>query len=232
MRNYLVIGGSSGIGAAIVKELKSSENQVYATYKSNQIGGNKNGVAYYLLDVMSEIYDLSFLPDHLDGLVYCPGSINLMPFARIKPEDYLIDYQLNVGGAIKVLQATLPLLRKSDQASVLFFSTVAVKMGFNFHSQVAASKGAIEGLTRSLAAEFAPKIRVNAIAPSITDTSLAQRFLNTDEKIKSNAERHPMKQIGQAEDIAGMAAYLLSDQAKWITGQVFAVDGGMSAVKV
>ena len=151
MQNYLIVGGSSGIGASIVKALESAGNEVFATFNENRPEENNSTTSFHYLDVMADEIDLSFVPDHLDGLVYCPGSINLMPFARIKPEDFVKDYQLNVGGAIKVLQSALPLLRKSQRASVLFFSTVAVKLGFNFHSQVAASKGAIEGLTRSLA---------------------------------------------------------------------------------
>jgi NAD(P)-dependent dehydrogenase (short-subunit alcohol dehydrogenase family) len=131
-----------------------------------------------------------------------------------------------------VLQSALPVLKKSDQASVLLFSTVAVQTGFNFHSQVAASKGAVEGLTRALAAEFAPKIRVNAIAPSITDTKIASRFLNTDDKKQANADRHPLKQIGQPEDIASLAAYLLSSEARWVTGQIYTIDGGISSLNV
>ena len=180
---------------------------------------------------MDEVLDLSFLPDQLDGIAYCPGSINLKPFARIKPEDFQADFSLQVVGAIKVLQAIAPRLKTSENASVVFFSTVAVRLGFNFHSQVSASKGAIEGLTRSLAAEWAPQIRVNCIAPSITDTPLASKLLGTDEKKEANAQRHPLKKIGTPEDIAAMAAFLLSDQSSWMTGQILNLDGGLSSIK-
>ena len=187
---------------------------------------------YHNLDVNSTKNDLSYLPEAIDGFAYCPGSINLLPFARIKPEDFVKDFELQVGGAIRILQQILPRLKKSKQSSILFFSTVAVQTGFNFHSQVAASKGAIEGLTRALAAEFAPVIRVNAIAPSITNTPLASRFLSTEDKQKANADRHPLKRIGTPEDIAGMASFLLAGESQWITGQIITIDGGISTLKI
>lgn len=146
--------------------------------------------------------------------------------------DFQTDYQLQVLGAIQSIQSALPALKKSKQASVVLFSTVAVQQGLPFHSLVSASKGAIEGLTRALAAEFAPKIRVNAIAPSLTDTPLAENLLNSDAKREANAARHPLKRVGEATDIAHMAAFLLSDNASWISGQVLHVDGGISSLRV
>ena len=176
--------------------------------------------------------NLDFLPQQIDGLVYCPGSVNLKPFHRIKPEEFAGDYELQVIGAVKIIQAVLPLLRQSNHPSIVLFSTVAVQMGFNFHSQVAASKGAIEGLMRALAVEFAPKIRVNCVAPSITETPLTQNLINTDEKRAQNEQRHPMKRIGKPTDIADAVEFLLSEKSSWITGQVIHVDGGMSKLKV
>jgi NAD(P)-dependent dehydrogenase (short-subunit alcohol dehydrogenase family) len=155
----------------------------------------------------------------------------LKPFSRFKSEDFIADYQLQVVGAVSVIQSVLPKLKASGKASIVLFSTVAVNTGFNFHSLVASSKGAIQGLTKALAAEFAPTIRVNAIAPSITNTPLASNLLNSEEKITANAQRHPMKAIGEPKDLAEMAAFLLSDSAKWMTGQIIAIDGGMSAIK-
>lgn len=232
MKNYLIIGGSSGIGKGLVNTLATQNERVFATFNENPAVGDAVNVNFHALNVLDEELDLSFLPDQLDGLAYCPGSINLKPFARLKPKAFVQDFELQVVGAIKVIQAVLPRLKKSESASIVLFSTVAVQHGFNFHSQVSTSKGALEGLTRALAAEFAPKIRVNCIAPSLTDTPLASKLLSTDEKKAANAQRHPLKKIGQAEDLAQMAAFLLSDKAGWVSGQVIAVDGGMSTLKV
>jgi len=230
MANYLIIGGSSGIGKAVANQLSNKNHQVFATYHQHLI--ESPSIHYHPLDVLSESIDLDFVPDTLDGIVYCPGSINLKPFHRIKPTAFIEDYQLQVVGAIKIIQAVLPKLKKSNQAAILFFSTVAVQTGFNFHTQVAASKGAIEGLTKALAAEFAPTIRVNCIAPSLTDTPLAATLLNTDAKREANANRNPMKKVGLPEDIANLATFLLEPTSNWITGQILAVDGGMSTLKI
>ncbi len=232
MSNYLIIGGSSGIGKKLCEQLASSENHVYATYFKNEMQSSKHSTEYHQLNVLDETISLGFITDSIDALIYCPGSINLRPFERIKPADFLQDYNLQVLGAIKTIQAALPLLKKSSHASILLFSTVAVQSGLPFHSQVASSKGAIEGLTRALAAELAPGIRVNCIAPSLTDTPLASALLNTEQKREANASRHPLKRIGTTDDIANMASYLISEKASWITGQVLHVDGGMSSVKI
>jgi len=232
MAKYLVVGASSGIGNALATQLSESGDQVYATYNKNEITSSNPNLSFNQLNVLDETISLDFLPDSVNGIVYCVGSINLKPFARIKPEDFEADYKLQVVGAIKVIQAALPKLKDAENASVVLFSTVAVQSGLNFHSQVAASKGAIEGLTRALAAEFAPKIRVNCIAPSLTDTPLAASLLNTDQKKEANALRHPLKRIGRTTDIANMAAFLLSDKSGWITGQILHVDGGMGSIKL
>ncbi len=231
MKNYLIIGASSGIGKKLTELLQKDGHRIYATYHQSQVTEDVPQVQYHPLDVTAESPGLDFLPDRLDGLAYCPGTIQLKPFHRIKPEMFLQDYQVNLVGAVKVLQRALPALKSADRSSVVLFSTVAVQTGFNFHSQVASSKGAVEGLARSLAAELAPAVRVNAVAPSLTDTPMAGALLNTDAKREANAERHPMKRIGDPDDIASMAAFLLGDQSGWITGQVFHVDGGMSSLK-
>ena len=232
MKNYLIIGGSGGIGMALAKQLAQSGNNVIATYNKNEpvlVGSN---IRFHQLNILDDTITLDFLPDELSGIIYCPGSINLRPFERIKPADFESDYKLQVIGAIKIIQAVLPKLKKAENASIVLFSTVAVQSGFPFHTQVAASKGAIEGLTKALAAEYAPKIRVNCIAPSLTDTPLAANLLNSDQKKEANAARHPLKRIGAAEDIAHIAAFLLSEKASWITGQIMHVDGGMSSLKI
>ncbi len=231
MKNYLIIGGSSGIGKSLTNMLAESDHQVYATYNQHPPKGQTSNIQYSFLDVMNEEMNLDFLPDVLHGIAYCPGSINLKPFSRIKPASFENDFKLQVLGAIKVLQAILPKLKKAENASIVLFSTVAVQLGFNFHTQVATSKGAIEGLARSLAAELAPAIRVNAIAPSLTDTPLAGMLLSTAEKKEANAQRHPLKKIGSSNNIAEMAVFLLSDKSSWMTGQIIPIDGGMSSIK-
>ena len=232
MASILIAGASSGIGAALAKQLIASGHQLYGTYRSKSTAPAQGFAGWQPLNVLDESPDVGFLPDTLDGLVYCPGSVNLKPFARIKPEDFAADYQLQLVGAVKVIQACLPRLKNSAQGTIVLFSTVAVQTGFNFHSLVSSSKGAVEGLTKALAAELAPKIRVNCIAPSITDTPLAAALLNTEEKKEANAQRHPLKKIGKPEDVAHLAAFLVSDQSSWITGQVLNADGGMSSLKV
>lgn len=232
MKHILIIGASSGIGKKLALILSESGQMVYGTYFNTTPKSDLKNTSFHYLDVTNDTVNFDFLPDRLDGLVYCPGSINLKPFHRIRPEEFAEDYHLQVIGAVKAIQAALPRLKKSGQASIVLFSTIAVQSGFNFHSQVSASKGAIEGLTRALAAELAPTVRVNCIAPSLTDTPLAEKLLNTEEKKVANAQRHPLKRIGTTEDIAYMAEFLLSDRSSWITGQVLHVDGGMSSLKV
>lgn len=231
MKNLIIIGASSGIGRQLASQLSKTDVKVFGTFYKTENTESEIPVSMHYLNVLDENPDLSFLPESIDGLAYCPGSISLKPFARIKPEEFLQDYQLQVLGAIKIIQAVLPRLKKSQQASIVLFSTVAVQTGFNYHSIVASSKGAIEGLTKALAAELTPSIRVNCIAPSITDTPLAATLLSSDEKRTANAQRHPMKKIGAVEDIANMAEFLLTDKSAWITGQIFKVDGGISNLR-
>jgi NAD(P)-dependent dehydrogenase (short-subunit alcohol dehydrogenase family) len=232
MANYLIIGASSGIGKAIALQLAIAGNHVYGTFNKNEIQPDHPNIKYFRLNVPDENGTFDFLPEILNGVVYCPGSINLRPFERIKPDDFTKDYNLQVVGAIKVIQAVISKLKASENAALIFFSTVAVQIGLPYHSQVSASKGAIEGLTKALAAEYAPKIRVNCIAPSLTDTPLAASFLNSEQKKESNEQRHPLKRIGTAQDIANLAAFLLSEKASWITGQIIHVDGGISTLKI
>ena len=229
-KKIAIIGASKGIGLALAQQLAELGHEVYATYAKTAPSLQHQNITWQQLDVLAPT-PLEW-PEILDGLVYCPGTIALKPFNRFSPTDFQTDYQLQVLGAIQSIQTALPALKKSVQASIVLFSTVAVQQGLPFHSLVSASKGAIEGLTRALAAELAPKIRVNAIAPSLTNTPLAENLLNSDAKREANSARHPLKRIGEASDIAHMAAFLLSDHASWISGQILHVDGGISSLRV
>jgi NAD(P)-dependent dehydrogenase (short-subunit alcohol dehydrogenase family) len=230
MKNILLIGGSYGIGLAIAKQLQNNNN-VFLASRTNAELANLN-VTYIPFDASTDTLDTSKLPEVIDGLVYLPGSINLRPFKGLKLETFESDLQINFIGLVKVIQAVLPNLTASNQSSIVLFSSVAASMGMPFHTSVAASKGAIEGFAKALAAEYAPKIRVNVIAPSLTDTPLADKFLNNDVKKEKSSERHPLKRFGQPEDIAQMATFLLSDNSSWMSGQILHVDGGMSTLLV
>lgn len=231
MKNFLIVGGSSGVGNQIVRLLSLEGYRVWATYYKSQPDESLNGVSWLQWSA-ADPFDASVLPETLHGLAYCVGAIPLKPFQSTTDRDFLDDYTLQVVGATRVLHAVLPRLKAADQASVVLFSTVAVQTGFPYHSVVSASKGAIEGLTRALAAEWAPRIRVNAIAPSLTDTPLASRLLAGDEKRKAAADRHPLRRVGTALDQAQAAVFLLTDSSAWMTGQVLHVDGGMSNIKI
>ena len=230
MKNILLIGGSYGIGNAIAKALQNDANVFIASRTNENLAGLN--IQHIPFDVTSDTLDTTNLPSIIDGLVYCPGSINLRPFKGLKPEAFEADLQINFIGLVKVIQAVLPNLVASEQSSIVLFSSVAASMGMPFHTSVAAAKGAIEGFAKALAAEYAPKIRVNVIAPSLTDTPLADKFLSSEEKRDKSALRHPLKRFGTAEDIAEMASFLLSDKSSWISGQIFHVDGGMSSLLV
>jgi len=230
MKNILLIGGSYGIGLAIAQELHN-DNNIFVASRSNENLAGLN-VTYIPFNASTDTLDTSKLPAVIDGLVYCPGSINLRPFRGLKPEAFEADLQINFISLVKVIQAVLPNLTAAEQSSIVLFSSVAASMGMPFHTSVAAAKGAIEGFAKALAAEYAPKIRVNVIAPSLTDTPLADKFLNNETKQEKSAERHPLKRFGKPEDSAQMASFLLSDKSSWISGQIFHVDGGMSTLLV
>ncbi len=230
-QNYLIAGGSSGIGRAIVLQLLGEGHQVWVVSRQRGELPEHPALTHLPLDLTSQEFDKSLVPGILHGLAYCPGSINLRPFRSLKPEQFAQDFSINVLGAVKVLQACQRPLKKAGNSSVVLFSTVAVGQGMPFHASVAASKGAVEGLTRSLAAEWSPHTRVNCLAPSLTDTPLAANLLSSPEKRENSAQRHPLKRIGSPEDIASMACFLLSGPGTWLSGQIIGIDGGMSSLR-
>lgn len=230
MKNILLIGGSQGIGLEIAKNLSPDHNLIIASRTAENLSGLN--VKHISFDASTDVLDLTSLPETIDSFVYCPGSINLKPFKNLKIEQFQEDLEINYLYMVKIFQTILPKLLVSPQASVVLFSSVAASTGMPFHSSIAGAKAAVEGFGKAIAAEFAPKLRVNIIAPSITNTPLADKFLNSEAKTERAAERHPLKKVGQPQDIAQMAQFLLSDNASWITGQVFHVDGGMSTLNI
>jgi len=218
-KKTLVIGGTKGIGKAIVEQL--SNHECFVVSRTEAAVTN-----HYIADVLAD--DLPQI-EGLTGVVYCPGSINLKPFHRLTEQDFLDDYTKNVLGAVRVLQFYFRTLKK-NKGSVVLFGTVASQQGMPFHASIAAAKGGLEALARSLAAEWAPNIRVNMVNPSLTDTPLAEALLSTEQKRENAALRHPLKKIGSPLDIAKAAIFCLENE--WITGQTIGVDGGMSSLRV
>ena len=228
-KNILLIGGSHGIGNAIVQQIHEGNNVFVASRENENL---PDGVTHIKFDALKEELDTSALPESLDGFVYCPGSINLKPFKMLKQQHFEDDLQINFLSLIKVTRDVLPLLTKSGNGSVVFFSTVAVGRGMHFHTSVASAKGAIEGFAKALAAEYAPTVRINVIAPSLVDTPLAGRLLSSEDKKEKMADLHPLKRVGTPEDIAALSVFLLEDKSSWITGQILGVDGGKSTLNM
>lgn len=231
-RNILIIGATSGIGHAIATALLAQGANVFAASRRGA-EGLPAGVTGITLDATQDFtLPEGFLPAQLHGLVYCPGSINLKPLQRLTANDLMADFNVNTVGAFRSVQACLKALKASGGASVLFFGTVAATLGMGFHASVAAAKGGLEAMARSLAAELAAnQIRVNVIAPSLTDTPLAQSLLSTPDKREAGDKRHPLGRVGTVEDMAAAALYLLSPASGWVTGQTLGVDGGMATLK-
>lgn len=231
MRTYLIIGGTSGIGLETTKLLSKNNRVIVLSREKKNLDG-LNNVEFISADVTKPIDELPQISEPLNGIVYCPGTINLKPLKSLKLEDFQNDFEVNLLGAVKVINKYFNNLKEAGKSSMVLFSTVAVQTGMPYHASIASAKGAVEGLTRSLAAEFAPNIRVNCIAPSITNTPLAEKLLNNETKIKSSEDRHPLKRIGDAKEIAEAVAFLLSDSASFITGQILKIDGGISSIKI
>lgn len=228
MNRLIVIGGSKGIGNAIVKSLLSSYDEIINISRTAPETADTR-LKHFSCDVtMDELPNI----DQADGLVYCPGSINLKPINRLSLDDFKHDFDINVIGAVKAIQKYLPALKNGHKPSIVLFSTVAAKLGMPFHASVAASKSAVEGLTKSLGAELAPTIRVNAIAPTVTDTELASKLLRNERMIDNMNERHPLKKFLQPQEVADMAGFLLSEKAASLSGQVFEMDCGIVSFKI
>ncbi len=227
-KNILLIGGSYGIGLSIASQLHQNHNVFVASRTADAL--NDLNVTHIPFDVITDDLDTTTLPEEIHGFAYCPGSINLKPFKMMSLETIQDDMQLNFFSLVKVVKAIMH--KMAEGSSMLFFSTVAVGTGMPFHTSVAAAKGAIEGFAKSMAAEYAPKIRVNVVAPSLVDTPLATRLLSNDRKREMMSQRHPLKRVGEADDIANIAIFLLGEKSTWMTGQIVGVDGGISTLNV
>ena len=225
MDSLLIVGGSSGIGHAILQTQASKRSCINVSRTKPEVTDHFD---HYELDVLTD--DLPDL-EGLNTIIYCPGTINLKPVGSLKEEDFIHDFRVNLLGAVRVVNKYSRQLKKSLNASIILFSTVAVDQGMAFHASVAAAKGAVEGFAKSLAAEFAPSIRVNVIAPTITNTPLASRILRNEEMIKKMQDRHPLKRIIDPSEIAGLVNYLISPEAASISGQVFKIDAGITSIR-
>ena len=234
---YLIFGGVGGIGEAIASQLISLGHRVFitsrdlekATEAAQQIGAH--ALAADVLDPESIKQAVTTASAQgLNGIAYCVGTIDLKPIARTAPADLMKAFQVNTVGAFSAIQAAVTALQATS-GSVVLFSSIAAQRGFSNHSAVGAAKGALESLSRTLAAELAPKIRINTIAPSLTDTPLAKPFTQSAKIAEAIAAMHPIPRLGQANDMAALAVFLLSEASGWITGQTFPVDGGRSTLE-
>lgn len=227
MKNIVIIGGSKGIGNAIL--LQQLENNLVFNISRNAPEISHPNLKHFSIDVLQDA-----LPDleNIDTLIYCPGSINLKPFGNLSIDDFKNDFEINVIGAIKAIQKYLPTLKKGTDPSIILFSTVAAKLGMPFHASIATAKAGVEGLVKSLGAELASVVRINAIAPTITETTLSANILRNDRMKENMTERHPMKGYLKAEEVAEMANFLMSKGAKSISGQIFEMDYGIVTFKI
>ena len=226
MRHILIIGGTKGIGKSII-DLLIENNKITCMSRNGSEYRHEN---YNHINFDATLDDFPVL-ENLDSLVYCPGSINLKPISTLSIEDFRNDFELNVIGAVKSIKKYLPLLKKGENPSILLFSTVATKLGMPYHASVAASKSAIDGIVKTLGAELAPKIRINAIAPTITNTELASKILRNEKVLENMIERHPLKKILSPSEVAKMAKFLISEDGSSISGQIINMDAGIVSFK-
>lgn len=217
----LLIGASSDIACHLYETYKSDYD--FIRFSSNDEFSDVSNFNLQDPDTYIEIEDIS-------GIVYFPGTIVLKPFKQLGLEDFKNDYDINVLGLLKILKYYQSSL--TDGSSLIFISTVAAKLGMPFHSSISMCKASLEALAISLAAEWAPKVRVNCVAPSLVNTKLAKRFFRNDKQKEMMSERHPLKKTGKSEDISHTIEFLLSNKSNWVSGQVFNIDGGMSSLKI
>ena len=227
-KNILIIGGSSLIGQEVTALVQAAGDYPIITSRTDM--AVQDGV-FFQLDPNDDLSQLDELPESIDGLLYCPGSITLKSLQRMDLVDVQEDMKINFEGAFNIVKKVLPNLKKDAGASVVFISSVAAISGMTFHSSISASKAALEGFARSLAAELAPRVAVNCIAPSLTNTPLAASLLGDEKRIQASEERHPLNAIGDPKAIAGVIYGLLSAKENWITGQTISVDGGLSTLR-
>tara|TARA_B100000963_G_scaffold237476_1_gene207609 strand:- start:2836 stop:3546 length:711 start_codon:yes stop_codon:yes gene_type:complete len=232
----LILGATGSIGSSLAKKIVEDGGEVHLVGRDEVSLSNlakEINSSYTVCDVLEENFsdkifnDLGNTP--INGLAYCVGSIDLKPIKITKKSDYMQSFNLNLISAVEIIRKASDSL-KQNKGSIVLFSTVAVRKGFTNHTIVASAKGAIEGLTVSLAAEFAPNVRVNCIAPSLTKSKIANFLLKNEKMAESIAKMHPLKRLGEGSDSSSVANFLLSDNSTWITGQVFGVDGGRSSL--
>lgn len=234
-KSFVVAGGSQGIGLSITRGLHRLGATVHVMSRTTGELPQSDQILHQTVDFATEDTIPAEFPETIHGAVYCPGTINLRSFRGLPLETFRHDFEVNLLGAVKFLKGCLSGLKKGGAeraSSVVLFSTVAVQTGLPMHCSVASAKGGVEGLTRSLAAELAPAVRVNCLAPALTDTPLAASFFSSPEKRSAMDARYPLARAGQPEDLAEAALWLLEERGGWITGQIIHVDGGLSSLRV
>ena len=233
----MIFGGTGGVGSTLAERMYDRGYTLHLLGRNEsklRYMGERYSAQYDVFDILNpEAQSIlaRIFSKPIDALAYCIGSINLKPFLKLTRDDFIVDAQLNSIGAALAIQSSIPYLKQSQEiASVILFSSVAARHGFSAHASISMAKAAVEGLTVSLAAELSPKIRVNCIAPSLLDTPLAASLTSSAAIKQAIVDSHPMKRLGRPEDAAELAAYLLSSDSSWMTGQIIGVDGGRSSV--